>query len=146
MEKNSASRLTFPEYKLAFPEYKQDDKKCGEFFMTTKPIKMVKGGIPKPMDHNEDMPRNYFYIPKDPAYMELFDEIEKFDNYMMDEINKLKNNLSTNSCGCLDEDATKKCIQCRKIIYQRMIHSSDPENKETDNIKTDVEYELYGSI
>lgn len=112
---------------------RENNDKFGEkLLMVTKPIKMVKGGIPRhnPKYHGADensTKRAYFYIPKnaeDPNSMELFDAIDRFDDYMDDEINTKKN---ANGILCYKGSQGNE-VKCKNITYVRMVTTAQPQS------------------
>lgn len=138
MEMNpEAAQLTcFPKY--LYPDEENDLELTSENFekhgeqaiLVTQPIKIVRGGIPKfnsqfHTDGIDSMKRAYFWIPKnseDPNSMELFDCIQRIDDYMFDEINTKKNN---NAVICV-LNKKKKRVALRGITYTRMITTAKP--------------------
>ncbi len=102
-----------------------------KLLMVTKPIKIVRGGIPR---HNSQYhgadenstKRAYFYIPKnleDPNSMELFDAIDRFDDYMEEEINTKKN---ANGILCY-KGTNGNDVKCKGITYVRMVSTAQPQ-------------------
>jgi hypothetical protein len=132
---------------MCFPKYIYDDniplteenfEKYGKnAIIVTDPIKMIKGGIPKhnPKYHTNDedsIKRAYFYIPKnkeDQASMDLFDAIQKIDDYMVDEINT-KENANKVICILLSKGkGNNKILKRAKltgVTYTRMITTAKP--------------------
>jgi len=132
--------MCYPKY-LYDPEMEptpENLEKHGEsMILVTKPIKINKGGIPKhnPKYHTNDpnsMKRAYFYIPKnkdDPNSMELFETLDKIDNYMDEEVNKNKNK---NGVLCA-LNKSKKRIPLKGLKYTRIVTTA----KQVDNLSLD---------
>ena len=127
---------------LCFPKYIYDDaiektpdnfKKHGkQLLLVTQPIKMVRGCIPKFNQkynaHPNHSSRGHFYIPlnnDDPNSVELFNAIKRLDNYMANEINKLKNN---NKILCYLKN--KERTQFKDLTYSRMITTAKGPSEE----------------
>lgn len=105
MNPDATQVMCFPKYLFRDDENNHEltldnfDKHGENLIVVTGPIKMAKGGIPKynPKYHPDgenSMRRAYFYIPKvetDANSMELFDCIQRIDDYMHEEINVKKN-------------------------------------------------------
>ena len=128
---------------MCFPKYLYSDedndyeltpenfeKHSESAIIVTKPIKMVKGGIPKfnvkyhPEGENS-MKRAYFYIPEnkeDPNSMELFTLMNEIDDYMVSEINDKKN---AGGIFCVLNKKKKK-IALKGITYTRMVRAAKP--------------------
>lgn len=144
--KEASQLICFPKYlfdktKPITPENLENGE---NLIIVTKPIKMVKGGIPKhnPMYHGPDpdsMKRAYFYIPKnekDPNSMELFNCIQKIDDYMDTEINK---NGNEKGILCYISSSGKK-IRLKNLTYKRMITTAKPGSDLVDDEGDDDDY------
>ncbi|VBB18358.1 hypothetical protein YASMINEVIRUS_821 [Yasminevirus sp. GU-2018] len=125
---------------MCFPKYLFDEEhettpenfeKHGESaIIVTGPIKMVRGGIPRYNkkyhgDDEDSMKRAYFYIPKndqDPNSVELFDCIQKIDDYMDEEINT---NENKNKVICILNTKEAR-VPLKGITYKRMITTAKP--------------------
>ena len=144
-DKEATQLMCFPKYlfdktKPVTPE--SLDKNGQNFIIVTKPIKMIKGGIPR---HNQkyhgpdpdSMKRAFFYIPRnesDPNSMELFNCIQRIDDYMDTEINK-----NGNEKGILSYlNSNNKKIKLKGLTYKRMITTAKPG---TDFVEEDGEEE-----
>lgn len=136
--KDATQLMCFPKYiyDATQPLTPENFEKNGKsVIIVTKPIKMVRGGIPR---HNtkfhgpdpDAMKRAYFYIPqndKDPNSMELFDCIKRIDDYMHDEIN-VKGNESSVLC-VLNSKGKRIKLKGGTITYTRMITTAKPGNE-----------------
>lgn len=132
-DKDATQLMCFPKY-IYDPEQpltpENFEKNGKSVILVTKPIKMIKGGIPRhnAKYHGNDlnsMKRAYFYIPKndkDENSMELFECIQRIDDYMVDEIN-----TKGNEAGILCVLNSKgKRIKLKGITYSRMITTAKP--------------------
>jgi hypothetical protein len=128
MEKKSKQLMCFPKYlydhSLA-PTPENFEANGDRIIILTKPIQMVKGGIPRHNaeyhgDNENSMKRAYFFIPKneaDPNSVEFFNCIQKIDDYLHDQINTQANK---NSVFCILNDDGKR-QKIKGITYKRMI-------------------------
>jgi len=140
---------------MCFPKYLYSDedndyeltpenfeKHSESAIIVTKPIKMVKGGIPKfnvkyhPEGENS-MKRAYFYIPEnkeDPNSVELFTLMNEIDDYMVSEINDKKN---AGGIFCV-LNKKKKRIALKGLTYTRMVRAALPfDDLDLDDDDTD---------
>jgi hypothetical protein len=120
------------QYDMTKKPTRENNEKGEKLLMVTKPIKIVRGGIPRhnPKYHGADensTKRAYFYVPKnldDPNSMELFDAIDRFDDYMDDEINTKKN---ANGILCY-KGSNGNEVKCKGITYVRMVTTAQPQS------------------
>ena len=112
------------------------EKKGQSLLLVTVPIKMIKGGIPKhnPQFHDKNpdsMKRAYFFIPKnpeDPNSMELFDAMDRIDDYMTEEINE-KENVNGVLCAL---NKNGKRIKLKGLTYTKIVSTAKPGGNTLD--------------
>lgn len=107
------------------PTQENLETKTRPVILITKPIKMMKGGIPRYngqfFNGPDDPRRAYFYIPKTHESEELFDCIQTIDDYMHNEINV---NMNKNKIVCVLRNYKK--IALKGMTYRRMITTVRP--------------------
>ncbi len=138
--------ISFPSYLYNYdlPITEENlEKKGRQVVFITQPIKITNGGIPR---HNyrwfangpDDNKRAYFYIPKNDDSKELFDCIQKIDDYMHYEIN-IKHNI--NNIINILQNGKRKGI--KGITYEPMITTAKLNNPYGDiNDEDDDEYTI----
>ena len=141
--KEAKQLVCFPKYLFEPASATPDnlEKSSDNFIVVTKPIKMVKGGVPKYNSsyHGPDQnsaKRAYFYIPKvaeDPNSMELFNFIQELDDFMDQEINKNENKKGL-LCHLTGPQGDKK-VKLQKLTYVRMITTAKPGTSFDDEIE-----------
>lgn len=111
------------------PTQENLEKKGRPLIVVTKPIKITHGGIPRydsilsgmtSFRGPDDTSRAWFYIPRNDDSKELFDMVQKIDDYMHNEINVQKNQN-----GILNWLHRGKKICLRGLTYHRMITTYD---------------------
>ena len=128
MDKKAKQLMCFPKYlydQSLSPTPENFEANGDRIIILTKPIQMVKGGIPRHNaefhgDDENSMKRAYFFIPKnenDPNSMEFFDSIQKIDDYLHEQINVQAN--KHNVLCILNDDGKRQKI--KGITYKRMI-------------------------
>jgi hypothetical protein len=111
------------------PTKENIENKGRSLIVITKPIKITKGGIPRceyvsrclNLTGPDDTRRGYFYIPKNDDSKELFDMVEKIDDYLYNEINVQKNMNDV-----LKVSYHGKTVRSRGVNYSRIITTRKP--------------------
>jgi hypothetical protein len=115
------------------PTKENIENKGRSLIVVTKPIKITKGGIPRydyvtkylNLTGPDDTRRGYFYIPKNDDSKELFDMVQKIDDYLYNEIN-----IRHNANDVLMVSYQGKSMRVRGVDYCRMITTWKPSEED----------------